>query len=1222
MPSAQRILANHRNAIPASLLTPGSVRPITNGVLESLRARTGSGRAALAGTYTGAEQASYEVEIIDTTATTPLISAPIFSGQGNGTISGVTFTGTAQEFSLELADLGQVLTAAGTDLEGVSLKARASGASGNSVHLSVDQSGLVFTDTDYSLIRDLKQGADALSGPEYDWDTKVMGADNQIPANAHRIAFGDDTGSIHLQYKAYKDGKWQYHFEPAIDRDIPAGTRVKFVTGGREVTVSDGVTSEVYAGIVTLYDLLSDLKTSSALVEVIGVVAYDRSPGGMAARDLITRTDAHCLPSTGTNSRSFVNVFALPGASTELIEARCWAATSKDHPAAGVGRELWQVKGSVSGLLASNLVTGTLFTAPDKFGFTIPTVLPDGFGVPRGRFSVTDVAYVSRVSPEFETPICIADSLVLGPDAIDQTLTLTYKQRTAAGACECESMTSPDLSGRKCLTGDINLTTEGDNIMTPAQMGRLSRIGAWHRDMAAGNTLLDAYTEIVVASNDMKLAAMARDAFMSCLDDIYASGELAWSAWAASTVVPRYTIIQIGDDRLQAESAGTAGLTLPSIPATVGGTVVDGTVTWSYMGKTPEIMWDAAMDALETDLDPIKPLSPAVFPEITEVNINTVAANYVVANLDLFVGAVYSDNTPKLMPPVFTPHPNNTGPGSWSLPYYIYTISDTPVSVGCVFQATGTGFTVTDFMRIVTPTAIVRVGDICRVETSLNGIDGWTAAGSCVVDTLGLAAGDSNIISASDELIGEFAKRYTASMDAVRAAAGISKKADASKIAGDGCWRDTGAAYWWEITGSTGGDYAPAFSNVPYFASRAVCGEYFSTHEFAFQINVKCEASLKDGDQIRLSIGDSGWPSTYQVGDTLYLPVIAAQDLYMAGGKDGDNIQAWHVSGSIGGAWPAYALDLDTPAPYLQSGLGFSITAGAIPFATGDKFRFSIEGGHYKWRKDGGAWSVLAAIPAAPVTLDAGLELSFATGASPSFATGDIYYFDALQPYAVSNLTTPGPERWQWSGTGSTLTVDMGAIKSLDSLALAYHTLPSGSVVTIQGGADGMTWAWSESLTWQAGVMSALFTTRTARYLLVTITNATGGAIGWLYAGLAVSTELSAETRQRRAYKVERGSGLNPSALFHGAAKSGELEWTEGALSEADMVLLLAMLDHCKQHDDEPVIIYPQYTRPTESILATILADDIELPEVWDYQPKAGIDRRYSIKLPFNGVVA
>jgi len=468
----------------------------------------------------------------------------------------------------------------------------------------------------------------------------------------------------------------------------------------------------------------------------------------------------------------------------------------------------------------------------------------------------------------------------------------------------------------------------------------------------------------------------------------------------------------------------------------------------------------------------------------------------------------------------------------------------------------------------------------------------------------------------------DIAKRYFSSMDAVRAAAGISKKADASKVAGDGCWRDTGAAFWWEITGSTGGAYAPAFTNEPYFSCRDAGGGYFSTHEFAFQLNINCESALKEGDRITLSIGDAGWPSTYQVGDTLYLPVIAAQDLYLAGGKDGDNIQTWHVDGSVDGAYPAYLLDLDTPSPYNHLSLQLALTPGGIPFEAGDLYRFTVEGGHYRWRKDSGAWSAIADVGAVTPAIADGLVATITPGAAPSFAAGDLYRFRALQPSALSNVVAPDAASWQWAGATATLTANLGASKPIDCAAIAFHTLPSGATATLYGSADGIAWDWSESIPWRSGVMAALFAGHAASWLKLDIANATGGTIGWAWAGQALSTEHSAECQLRRDYSLERGTGLNPSAAFMGSTRSGDIEWQQGILTDTDMPNLLAMLDHLKTNDDEPMILIPQSTRTEEAYPVRVVLDSIDMPEDGGYQPNTGNERRYGMKLSVKGVVA
>lgn len=1206
MTSTQRFLANNRNVLRDAAIAATSVATIHDAVLEKPMARAGSARVALSGAYIGHDEAQYEIEIVDSTVDTPLVSQPVFAGAGSGSVGGITFTGTAQTFTVKLADLGKVLTAAGTDIEGVSIEARTPGATGNLIRLSVDLSALVYTDSDYSLIETLPVGANGVEGPQWDWDTRIMGADGLIPADAHRITFGEDTSTVYRQYKAYKNGKWRYHFEPPIASEVPAGARVKFVSGGRTVTITDGTTTETYPGIVTLYDLLSAIQTSSALVKVSGIVANDTAPGGMAARDLVTRTDAHCLPSYANGGKSatgFVNYAAMAGAKTELVEARCWAVSSKDHPNAGVGKELWQLKGSVSGVLETALKTGDPFVLSDRFQLEIPTRLPDGFGAPRGRFSLTEIALVARnassTPPEVVPDICIKQSLALGPEAIDQTLTLVYKKRTPSVDCGCEDMYVPDLSGRKCLTGDIYSTDEGGGIMTPAQMGRFSRLGKWHREFVEGNIAITTDPTVKQEADDIRLAGLARDAFLEGLNDIYNSGVLSWPSWATNQAIDRYTIIQIGDDRMQATIGGTTGSTMPAVPVTEGGTVVDGTVTWEYIGKTPEAMWDAAMDELETMTGGLSTLSMSPAPADAPYIYN-VFEPFVRNADDLFTA-----------PEAFASTPDFTNYGNY------------------IFKATGAGFTTQRYMRVLLPEVSVAIGDVCTVQWTKSAVLGepyygiWNDIGTCVVSARITSASTNNSLKFMTEAgFDGLSKRFAATMDAVRAAAGITKKADASSVSGGSCWRDTGDAYWWEITGSAGGSYAPAFTNTPYFSSRQAGKGYFPTHEFAFQINVKCDSALKHGDKIILTINDAGWPSTYQVGDTLYLPVIAAQDLFLAGGLDGDNIQTWHVDGSVDGAFPAYVLDGDAPAPYSAAGLGFSIAPGGIRFEAGDTFRFAIEGGHYRWRKVDGAWSTAAAIPAAPAALSDGLSASFATGAAPSFAAGDLYRYRALQPAALSNVVNPDMERWKWDGPGATLTASLGAIKPIDCVALAFHTLPSGAVVTLSGSADGTVWDWAEPITWRAGVMAKLFAARTAAYLKLEIASATGGAIGWAWAGQALSTEYSAECQLRRDYSIERGAGLNPSAAFLGAASSGEIEWQQGILKDADMAGLIAMLDQLKRNNDEPLILIPQHTRPEEAWLARVLLDEIEMPEDGGYQPDAGSERRYGMKLSIKGMVA
>jgi hypothetical protein len=352
-------------------------------------------------------------------------------------------------------------------------------------------------------------------------------------------------------------------------------------------------------------------------------------------------------------------------------------------------------------------------------------------------------------------------------------------------------------------------------------------------------------------------------------------------------------------------------------------------------------------------------------------------------------------------------------------------------------------------------------------------------------------------------------------------------------------------------------------------------------------------------------------------------PIIASQALYLAGGKDGDNIQTWHVEGSVAGALPAYLLDIDTPTPYSSGALGFSIAPGAIPFEAGDSFRWSIEGGHWRWRKDGGAWSSSAPISDAPVALDSGLSAQLQTGAAPSFVAADMYSFRALQPHAVSNAIDPGHTAWRWTGSSVSLVADLGGTKSIDCAMIAFHALVPGAVVTIQGGADGVTWDWSETITRRPGVMASLFQAHTAAFLRITITGAADGSIGWAWAGLAFATEHSAEVSLQRDYSITRAAGLLPSAAFQASAMSGSIEWADGALGDEDMPGLANVLDWVKSSGDEPMIIIPHALRPGEAYPVRVVDDQIEQTDaVTNYQANDPSARRYEVKLQLKGVPA
>lgn len=1059
--SPQRFLANNRNLFADAILSPSSVLPVTNKVLAIPYARTGTARALLTGTYTGTEQADYEIEITDTTVEDPRISAPTFSGAGSGAIGSITAAGTQQTYTVELTDPGTDTTTASVQLEGATIRALATGTAGNSVHITVDQSSLSFAASSFSLLADLTAGTGGPQSPflgqGFDWDSAVLDGNGLIPSTAHRVAFGDDRSAVYLAYKAFAGGVWNYHVTPALVRDVPKGALVYFVTGGRTVTVSDGAASEVYTDVETAFDLLNDLRTQSGLVVVDGVVSNDRAPAGQGARELTLRTDAHAEVSGGAGTpfaRGFESVTVGASAGTQLVTATCYATTSADHPLARLGSERWALKSSLLGDLGT-IVTGQQYDEPGgNFGLRIPVRLPLGYGAPKGRFSVAAFSYATAV----ETPICPV-ALSLGPDATDQTITLTYTARPS-GDCNCTGMAVPNLI-TSCLgdptEGGAAMAYESDTIV------RLKSLYSWHTDIVRGMTAYGDADDSAAAAN---VLAAPRDKYVA------GSGPLDGLNFAEATESLRTVVSNF-------ESA------LAKIDPLTGGT--------GSLREDGAAAWDVAFAELQADI-----------------------------------------------------------------------------------------------------------------------------AG---------AAGSSPMT----KLINMPSDRYDASLNLVLITAGVSPLggADANTIvSGDGCWRDYGGTHFWAVEGSAKGGYAPLFSNHPYYSCRtSASGGVFSTHEFALQLNIKCPENLAVGDQVTLTISESGWGATYQIGDEIVLPIVAASPLYLTGGRTGDPTQTWTVSGSVSGPLTPCTFDPDAPAAYsyaLSGGpsLGFLLAEGGIPWAKGDRFRFAVEGGHYRWRKDGGAWqdaSPPVSIPVASAALDAGLSLSFTAGAAASFVTGDIYKFRALQPWAISNTQSPSSAVWKWSGSTATYAAEFSEPKTLAMVAM-LHDLPAGATVTLWGGATSGATDWSEVLTYRAGCIWKAIT-RTAQFVRLEIASATGGSVRWPWIGDPLTTSLSADVQLRRDYLVNRPGGNLQGGRYVGSAVSGDISWTQAALSEADVDGLVALLDHVKAANDEPLLLVPQVTREADPVLfARISSDGVDFPDRAAYNQVSTIGRRVSAHIPLQGV--
>jgi hypothetical protein len=452
-----------------------------------------------------------------------------------------------------------------------------------------------------------------------------------------------------------------------------------------------------------------------------------------------------------------------------------------------------------------------------------------------------------------------------------------------------------------------------------------------------------------------------------------------------------------------------------------------------------------------------------------------------------------------------------------------------------------------------------------------------------------------------------FLARYTSALDLIYLAAGIVPgKADGADTSA-GCWRDMDAAYYWELSEG----YAPAYTDEVYY-STTLDGE--NTHEFACVISCKCTQYLKEGDALSISIAGASGAPTGSTSASITIPIIAGSARFLAGGVDGDDTLTWDVRGSLTAF--SQLLMSKSQARYEGSGLSFSLANGGIPFALGDTFRFSIEGGSFCWRKNGGTWS--GELPLRGTLLSDGLTAVFTPGAYPSFVAGDRFRFETRQPHSPANVAIPSPEQWRWDSAGAMLTMDFGADTDLDSIALARHELPAASVVTLEMSADGSTWAPLTTLSAASPVIAWIAPeTITTRYLRVTIDGA--GALGWLFAGLALTTELAPDViKLRRQYDLTHGP--REGAVYGGKGSAGRIEW-RNFISKAEFDEHVSAVEYCKTNGDIPLVVVPHFLHPEEAMLVTIETDGIDLVDELQFHPNDATQRMLSLSLPFTAVL-
>lgn len=1099
-PGQQAFLYQKNNAL-LNATIEAAVSPSGKSPLVYPASKQGNGNIRLQGNYDGLIDAAYDIQIADTAFTNPVVSAPVFRGAGTGKITDIEAVGLdAQKIIVLCQSTGVTTQSAEVEIEGVRFRAKSGGAAGNTIYITVDDSPLVFIPTDYSTLKDLRVGDTALEGQEWDWDTKVILGDI-IPETAHRVAFGADRLHIHLQYKKFENGVYKYYFVPAIRYAVKAGTKVYFATEGRTVTVTDGVTSEEYTGIVTIADFWTAVKAlPSALIEpVTGSIDTSRTPSSPAVRELAIRTDAYALPTYRSEKSSeyagdLTGIVVDSDTKTELIEVKCVDNTF-------IGKEKWTVKGSSSGDLGQAL-TGDA----NDFGpvtFTIPTKLPDDISnIENWSHKVN---YETRPTGTTPPPICFA--MRLGINSQPQTLTLTYTEKPAN--CFCPPVTfnerylGYDEEGGEIGTmytiEDLIFWTDAvseimkeqyslvefyegrkaQSVMTASNFDAMtreafenfkklaSRLMALPEDETADLVAMLAQYKALVYSLELKLG-------------MYASGK--WAPGIALVAGWRVIPSSPNGYLYQATITGTTGGTEPTWPTTIGQTVVDGTVTWLCV-STDLTSADMTWDDINSEWTGLPDL-----PNTTITDVRYDVAEYV----------------------------------------------------------------------------------------------------------------------ALTEAILLYEKTYGLKKNSVTSYAGVPYQDDPS------------AAYWWEISGAR--PYLPAFTGIEFYSVIRSGDIYINTKEFAFHISVPCGGTLMKGDKIIVTIGNSKVARTYQVGDITYLPTVKAQNLYLAGGIDGDDTYIFSVQGGID-SFANCLLDRDNPLPYSNNGLSFQLTDGIILFRVGDQFEFNIEGGHFKWRKDGGAWSELISIAKEFQTLDSGLEIAFDFGVSPSFVTDDAWEVLAVQENRAENMVAPWAET-RYKGTGD-IVFSFAAPVTIDSLIIDMHTIPG--TITLQASND----SGFDPLIYEDELQTAELTAHlfeavieeeygiTAQYFRLVITGEV--EIGYVFLGSMMRLTVDADNIvPTRRFNMTHQEGIEPGGVLKYKRIGLDIQYSS-FIYNADFEQLDELIDYLKSLNNMPFYIIPNTICPHDAVRAWI---DTDIPDIGsDIDMNNPKDNRiYTVKLPLTGL--
>ena len=1267
MPAVHRLLASVNNAARTATVSASHIQTATDSVFRQPTTRSGNGRVRLTGGYTGADDATIDVEIRPIATGAERLSTPVFTGAGNGAISALTVApgAAAQTLTATLVDAGTETAPAILALYGaIQLQAKASGAAGNSLTVTVTPALTVGSPIG-ALAVALTQGQFEWPDSRLDFNAPALNADGTLPDTAPRIVFNSDLSRVYRHYKRWQDGKWLYGVSPALAADIPVNSPVQAVTGTYSVAITNGTTTETYPSLNTLYDFLRAL-ASSALVKVVGVIANDRAPSGQNAIDLPIRTSAWVSGVTRDKTLPALVVTCAADAVTDTISVVC--ETSR------LNADLWAVTSAALGDLGK-ATTGKAFA--DTVNFTIPR-LPDDVSKTAASPVVLKSASFPGRGDEEPVPVLAVKKGTLGAKASPQTFTLRYTARPDQNCDSANFQPAGVLSGPLLGFPDEDFATLDADFQT-----RLQALYTYRNAFIARNSGIrptPAAIKPKFRANATKSGQTARFSTFATMPQLD-----AWKAfhegdgWTVTYGALAERLFYAGLSARTASTAYKAGQrarviladgTAIYLTAVTDGTTGASAPVWSESGDfiltnvvDGTVVWDADWPADETWNDWVPSNAVSSGELIRVVGKEGTEYHFYKATVGGTTGttkACFYKQTPRSGPfadgsVVWTIADPEALTSAWSpsasialdalfvpgpgLGYYVCTTAGTTGSSAA--PGWGSADTLTDgsvtWTRAVTYQAIsagITSQDLAFVDGILSILGqcltqiyanstartawdaAWTAAQADLLTLYDIGGSVEQVTFDPG-----FLERYRSQCDAILIGMGISPGKYEAGLQGSAVWPDPGDPFWWEFVDA---DYLPLFTNQIYHACRNNAdGIAVSTQEFAFALVCACAERLKPGDQAQIQIqtgiaGGGGYP----VGATYSIALVGARPLSLAGGVTGDDTLTWQVISSTAGALDDYELTASEPA-YSDGGIGFQLNRGTLPFALGDQFAWAVEiGGQFRWRKDAGSWSADTAL-AESVSLSDGLTAQFSPGPAPSFVPGDVHTFQVRQPYSPAHVQRGDSTVWQWTGATPTLTLTWAADQTVSCIGLLRHTLVAPATVTVALKDAASATLYSGTLAVAPGPMVLFLpaTLATVRSAVFTFADAAAMAVGWVYVGVPfIPSHNATVCTVTRVHALERGGGVNPRGAYLGGGRGGELSWSDW-LMQPDLQDLLALVDDCKQQGDEPLVVVPNVRYPAEAALCRISGDEVQITDLFQFQPNQASRRQMSVTLPLTAVV-